>query len=271
MAWYYISDNQQKGPIEQTEFEGLAKQGVITDSTLVWQQGMANWQACRQVSPSVLTTPPAPSFAPAQASSSGVVCAQCGHSFPLDQVIKIGNQYVCAGCKPIAVQKLREGIVNSDVEQLRKEHISHEASVKSIGLLYFLGAAFLLLAAVGFTAAPSARSGLAIAALFVGLAALQIWTGVGLRRLRPWARIPSGILSGVGLLAFPIGTLINGYILYLLFSKKGATVFSDEYKQAIEQTPHIKYRTSIVVWIFVVLLLVLVVGGALIAFFASRR
>ena len=106
--------------------------------------------------------------------------------------------------------------------------------------------------------------------VFLGLAALQIWAGIGLRRLSPWARIPSGILSGFGLLGFPIGTLINGYILYLLFSKKGTTVFSEEYKRAIAQTPHIKYRTSLVVWILLGLLLLLI-GGLVVGFLISRR
>ena len=91
----------------------------------------------------------------------------------------------------------------------------------------------------------------------MAVAGLQIWTAIGLRQLRSWARIVSGVLSGIGLLGFPLGTLLNGYILYLLFSKKGTMVFSDEYKRVIELTPGIKYRTSIVVWIFLGLLLVL--------------
>jgi disulfide bond formation protein DsbB len=272
MAWFYVLDNQRKGPIEQSEFEGLIQQGVIADSTLVWQEGMANWEAYREVSRPVaaaVAAPSAASVAAMQTGQGGVVCGHCGQSFALDQVVKIGTQYVCAGCKPLAVQKLREGIVSSDVEQLRKAHINHEASVKSIGLLYFLGAAFLLLAAFGTFAAPG-QAGRVIAALFIGLAALQIWAGIGLRKLRRWARIPSGILSGLGLLAFPLGTLINGYILYLLFSKKGAMVFSEEYRRAIEQTPHIKYRTSLVVWILLAFLLLLI-GGGLVAFFVSRH
>jgi hypothetical protein len=89
--------------------------------------------------------------------------------------------------------------------------------------------------------------------------------------LRKWARIPTGILSGLGLLGFPLGTLINGYILYLIFSQKGKTVFSEEYQAVIEQTPHIKYRTSILVWILLGLVL-LVIGIAIsVAFFAGGR
>src|SRR4030095_8127226 len=99
----------------------------------------------------------------------------------------------------------------------------------------------------------------------------QLWVGTGLRRLRRWARIPTGILSGIGLLGFPIGTIINGYILYLIFSQKGKVVFSDEYRAVIEQTPHIKYRTSIVVWIVLGLLLLLIAAGIIAAVIGGHK
>jgi hypothetical protein len=59
------------------------------------------------------------------------------------------------------------------------------------------------------------------------------------------------------------------YILYLLFSKKGATVFSEEYQRVIAATPEIKYRTSIVIWILLALLLLLIGVGLLAVFFGS--
>jgi len=98
-----------------------------------------------------------------------------------------------------------------------------------------------------------------------------IWVGTGLRRLRKWARIPTGILSGIGLLGFPLGTLINGYILYLIFSQKGKTVFSEDYRAVIEQTPHIKYRTSIVVWVLLGLVLLLIGVGIIAMIVGGRR
>jgi hypothetical protein len=47
-------------------------------------------------------------------------------------------------------------------------------------------------------------------------------------------------------------------------------VFSDEYKRVIAETPHIKYRTSIVVWIFLGLLLLLFGAMFLVAIFGAR-
>lgn len=47
-------------------------------------------------------------------------------------------------------------------------------------------------------------------------------------------------------------------------------VFSDEYQAVIRQTPHIKYRTSVVVWILFGLLLLLVSLGIFAAMFIRR-
>jgi uncharacterized RDD family membrane protein YckC len=38
------------------------------------------------------------------------ICSQCGRSFPQDQVVTFDNQIICAACKPMFVQRLREGV-----------------------------------------------------------------------------------------------------------------------------------------------------------------
>jgi hypothetical protein len=69
---------------------------------------------------------------------------------------------------------------------------------------------------------------------------------------------------------FPWGTIINGAILYLVFSKKGAKVFSPEYQEVIRQTPHIKYKTSIMVIVLVSILLAVLIVGVIGYFIAGR-
>ena len=49
----------------------------------------------------------APSGAP---GGEEAVCAECGRMFPVDETIRIGEARVCANCKPIFVQKMREGV-----------------------------------------------------------------------------------------------------------------------------------------------------------------
>ena len=99
MEWYYALNGQQHGPVNETEFQRLISTGVIRPDTLVWRNGLAEWQPCANVR-----------FAGAPAGAGGVVCAQCGGTFPPDQVMSFGAASVCATCKPVYVQRLREGL-----------------------------------------------------------------------------------------------------------------------------------------------------------------
>jgi hypothetical protein len=273
MNWYYALNDQQKGPVEQAELDRLAQQGSITANTFVWREGMAQWQPYGTIS---LGSAP-----PVIASGMNLtMCADCTQTFAPDELIQIGGKFICGKCKPLALQRLREGIAKTDLnaEEIRKLHLSHEASIKSVGTLYLLGGTFMALGAVGllFTVlldsssrgAPKAIS-LTQFIIFLPLAVLMFWLSSGLKNLNPRARTVAGILAGIGLIGFPFGTLINGYILYLLFSAKGKMVFSDEYKSVIEATPHIKYRTSLLVWIFLGIILLLILIGIGMAVFGG--
>jgi len=107
MSWYYADDGQQTGPITEEELEALVKSGKIADQTLVWQEGMANWQPYGTVKPAAVAAPPAASGMPHL--TTGAVCRECGKTFPAGEVIRYGDAFVCAACKPIFIQRLREG------------------------------------------------------------------------------------------------------------------------------------------------------------------
>jgi hypothetical protein len=157
----------------------------------------------------------------------------------------------------------------AEFEAIRLDNIKHEASVRSIGTLYYIGGGFLVIAAVliltgvpfgGEEALPVA----AIAAMYLVLGPLAIVVGRGLRQLRRWARTTSIVLAVVGLLGFPVGTLVNAYILYLLLSAKGKRLFEPDYAGIVAATPHIKYRTSIVIWILLGIIVLLVAAAVLV-------
>lgn len=140
-------------------------------------------------------------------------------------------------------------------EQIRLEHINTEATLRSVGFLYYLGAVFVVLIALSMLVQPSVEAiliGLALAGVGVG----QGFVGYGLRRLRQWSRIPTIILSSIGLLGFPVGTLINVLILVNVAGAKGKMVLSEEYQLVIAATPHVKHKTSVIVWVLLVLLLI---------------
>jgi hypothetical protein len=50
--------------------------------------------------------------------------------------------------------------------------------------------------------------------------------GYGLLTFRPWARIVGIVLSAVGLLYFPFGTVLGGYGLWVLLNKDSERVFN---------------------------------------------
>jgi hypothetical protein len=82
------------------------------------------------------------------------------------------------------------------------------------------------------------------------------------------------VLSCFGLLGFPIGTLISAYFLYLLSSQKGVYIFSPEYARVIAATPHIKYKTSIIGWILLGILVFFIglgIIGLMVSVIGGRR
>jgi len=150
---------------------------------------------------------------------------------------------------------------------IRQQYLSHEASIQSVGSLYLLGCILVVVGGGIMTymaisgAAQNGSVGAMELGFLLGIGIGQGFIAVGLRGLKSWARIPASLFAGLGLLAFPLGTLINGYILYLLLSAKGRMVFSPEYREVIRQTPEIKYKTSKILLFFVFLLVGLLVLG----------
>ncbi|MGB0581625.1 MAG: hypothetical protein ACPGVU_18155 [Limisphaerales bacterium] len=186
------------------------------------------------------------------------VCDECGKFFESNDLISLNGRHICGGCKPTVVQQMQEGSDSSD-DAIRNAHLKHEASIQSVGTLYLLGGCFIGLG--GLALLFSGMEGVLAGLIVIALAGFNIWTAICLRKLKPGAKVGTGIISGIGLLGVPFGTLISAYILYLVFSKKGTYIFSDEYAGVRERTPHIKHRTSIIVIVFVVLLLAMMAMG----------
>lgn len=152
MTWYYANEGNRVGPIDEAEFEALVDTGVITATTLVWNETLANWmryadfaqQHTPQTSASPLgedltgaadnaTDAPQPETPRVQrfgknvsagapettdsTSSFGTtaVCSECGKTFEKQEMIRFQNVWVCASCKPIFIQKMKEGVRMSGV------------------------------------------------------------------------------------------------------------------------------------------------------------
>lgn len=95
MKWYYSDNNERRGPIDDADLTALAIAGTIQPDTLVWHEGMAEWQPYSQVA--------------VGARSEAGRCSQCGRAFPPDEMITYEGQAVCAECKPLFFQRVKEG------------------------------------------------------------------------------------------------------------------------------------------------------------------
>src|SRR5262249_48565211 len=69
-------------------------------------------------------------------------------------------------------------------------------------------------------------TGVALVSFLLALALPGIITGIGLLRLRPWARVLGIVLSILWLIWFPLGTIIGVYGLWVLFSKDTERLFA---------------------------------------------
>jgi hypothetical protein len=186
-------------------------------------------------------------------------------------------------------------------EAIRKAHLSHEASVKSIGSLHFL---FTFFSMIGVLSAiyllttsrdENTRTGaIIILVVYAGLSVVHLGMGIGLHRLQTWARWIETALVGLAfaatvvvlaavlalgslpqtypiLLVYLFFLVVLSFILYLLLSPKGSMVFSPEYREIINKTPYLKYKTSLITKLVLVLFIAVVTLAVVGAFVTSKR
>jgi uncharacterized RDD family membrane protein YckC len=101
MNWYYSENDEKAGPLAQADFDALVHTGKISPDTQVWHDGMPAWTRYGDLP-----------LASDASLAAGVLhrCAECGNTFPESDMIAFENAWVCAACKPVFVQKLKEGI-----------------------------------------------------------------------------------------------------------------------------------------------------------------
>ena len=102
MAWYYVFNGVSHGPVAEADIRSLQAQNVVGHDTLVWNEGMTTWIPLGQSNL-------AGSGATALAGSAHT-CTECGRTFPEDDMLLYDNAWVCAACKPLFFQRLREGV-----------------------------------------------------------------------------------------------------------------------------------------------------------------
>jgi len=97
--------------VDDEAFQNLVGSGRIAPDTLVWSPGMANWQPYGTLQTGVATAAGAPPLPDTR------ICSQCGRASSTDELAAFGSSLVCAYCKPIYAQRLREGVLTTGLLQ----------------------------------------------------------------------------------------------------------------------------------------------------------
>jgi uncharacterized RDD family membrane protein YckC len=90
MQWYYALNGQRYGPVSQVDLEKLVTDGVIKADTLVWRDGLAQWQAYGSLGGEA-GVPPVP---PAAVDDGTEVCAVSGKRYPRNQMINYAGKWI---------------------------------------------------------------------------------------------------------------------------------------------------------------------------------
>ena len=203
--WYYAANNEQKGPINESELKANLAANKIPADTLVWKDGMENWTPANQV--------PAFSFRPAPAPAAvqpPVAAAPAPAATPAAATKASPEVNNPESTQPVDVTDIK-GLMGTP-EALEVDAEDAEKN-KIFGILAYLWILFL----VPMLAAPNspfakyhANQGLVLFLSWFAIGILQFVIGIIL------AMLPSflGFLGAVfGLLYLaPLALLIYGII-----------------------------------------------------------
>jgi hypothetical protein len=118
MNWFYESGGQQQGPISEQDLDRLLTEGKITLNTLVWREGLPDWQPLRIAIPSAGT---ASLRSDAGAIPSGHVrCTLTGKIIPESEAIYIQGKPYSAEAKPQVLHSLQTGGLLPTAEDLAR-------------------------------------------------------------------------------------------------------------------------------------------------------
>lgn len=189
--WYYAVDNEQKGPINESELKANFATNKLPVDTLVWKEGMDNWTSANQVPAFSFRPPPTPARVQPDAAPSV--------SAPVE-----GD----SSTTPVAVSSLI-----GPGETLEVDYEDAEKN-KIFGILAYLG----ILCLVPIFAAkdsPFAKYH-ANQGLVLFLLEVTLWIAISVIDAVLWAVLPSGLGFLVSILSLahlvPLVLLVIGII-----------------------------------------------------------
>lgn len=129
MNWYYALNGTQQGPVSEQDIVRLVASGTINAGTLIWRDGLPDWQPVSTALPAALGTA-APASAP-----------------------QIGGVAVPEAQKDLYVQQLREGVAVVTPGTMRYAGFWIRAAAWIIDYLILMVPQFILQMGLGITGA----------------------------------------------------------------------------------------------------------------------
>jgi hypothetical protein len=96
MEWYYAKEGQAVGPVVDVEFQKLIRTGTVSEDTLVWHEGMANWAAFGSLSAETLGKV-RPRLRLVETADT-VTCERCGKELPAQEAAFHAGANLCPPC-----------------------------------------------------------------------------------------------------------------------------------------------------------------------------
>jgi uncharacterized RDD family membrane protein YckC len=240
MNYFYAVNGQQTGPVSEEQLRGMVTSGALPADTLIWREGMPQWQAFSTALGGVEGVPP----------TAAVQCNVCKQTFPADQTIQYGSVNVCAGCKPTFLQGLREGATVTGTLELAGLGARVGAKILDMIILYGLQTLLNFTVFAGLNSAVQGAAGGGPANLSSALGAMAALTLVGFiihfayqtlflhwkgqtpgkMALKIKVVTPEGAPLGWGKsLGRPLAEILSGCILYIGY----IIAFFDDEKRAL--------------------------------------
>ena len=107
MDWYYANGSDRVGPIDDEAFGALVAEGTIAPETLVWNSTLTDWRLWRQVQEAAASAEGTGGLYVGAAAE--LKCVECGKLFSPRDGVRFQDSFVCAPCKPVFFQRLKQG------------------------------------------------------------------------------------------------------------------------------------------------------------------
>lgn len=150
---------------------------------------------------------------------------------------------------PVSVETTRE-VDPADAVMIRRAHLPHEIIVKCIGAYWIMCTALAgwhvwsYLQSMPDSGIQWEESLTWILILATVVALLKAFTAVYLMRLARWSTIAATILALTSIWGFSFACIVNLFLLFTLWSKKGRKLYTPFYQQIVAATPEVKCRKT---------------------------